>query len=343
MKKNQYLQWLAQSTLSEWWHDSAVPVELDFAMGSGAVGLTSNPFLIQSTLNTYPELWQDVLTQVPTSLSTDERAEQLLSLTVAKLASALKPIYDKTNGKQGYACAQVNPSNQGDADAMLAQARRYQKIAPNISIKLPACAAGIEAMEECVAEGMCTTITASFTVPQALAVGACYERGAARARQAGITPQPCFAVLMIGRLDDYLRDIARDTKAAVSEADIRCAGIAVAKHAYELFEKYNYTPIIMPAGLRGTYHVTELAGANMVFSVAPKIQSMLENVDCPFEQKINNQIDPAVLERLRTMREFCRAYDEDGMDISEFLTYGATQRTLSQFVEAGWSRITLAQ
>jgi hypothetical protein len=42
------------------------------------------------------------------------------------------------------------------------------------------------------------------------------------------------------------------------------------------------------------------------------------------------------IERLCRMPEFVRAYEPDGMDPSEFVAFGATQRTLSQFVEAGW-------
>jgi hypothetical protein len=38
------------------------------------------------------------------------------------------------------------------------------------------------------------------------------------------------------------------------------------------------------------------------------------------------------------IQEFVRAYEPDGMQATEFITYGATQRTLSQFVE-GWNQI----
>ena len=339
MKEYKLLRWLSENTDSNWWHDSADPQELDEAIRNGAVGVTTNPFLIQSTLNQNREKWQNVYKNCPSDLVGDERAERLLSLVIAELAKQLRPIYNETKGANGYACAQVNPSKQGDSDAMVQQARRYAQIAPNISVKIPACAAGLAAMEQCVAEGMCTTVTASFTVSQALAIGEHYERGAKKAEENGIIPKPCFAVLMIGRLDDYIRDVACDTGADVTEADIQTAGIAVAKRAYGLFRERNYRATIMPAGMRGTYHVTELVGANMVFSTAPKIQSMLETVKEPFSIGIDHPVDRERIERLMTVREFRRAYEIDGMDESEFLTYGATQRTLSQFVEAGWNCI----
>lgn len=339
MKEYKFLQWLAGNTRSSWWHDSADPQELSDAIRNGAVGVTTNPFLIQSTLNRNPEKWRSVYERCPSDLDGDARAEKLLSLSVAELAKQLEKIYLQTNGKQGYACAQVNPSKQGDADAMLQQARRYAQIAPNISIKLPACAAGLAAMEQCVAEGMCTTVTASFTVAQALAIGEHYERGLKKAEKQGIPTKPCFAVLMIGRLDDYIRDVAHDAGAAVTESDIQKAGIAVAKRAYGLFLERGYKATIMPAGMRGTYHMTELVGADMVFSTAPKIQDLVETLEEPFRIGIDEPVDQAVLERLMTVGEFRRAYETDGLQEAEFLTYGAMQRTLSQFVEVGWSCI----
>ena len=339
MREYKYLHWLAANTDSEWWHDSADPQELAVSIRNGAVGVTSNPFLIQTTLNKNPEKWKGVYDKCPVDLEGDERAEALLSLTVGELAKQLRPIYDATKGQNGYACAQVNPMRQGDSAAMLEQARRYSAIAPNISVKLPACSAGFVAMEQCVAEGICTTITASFTVPQALAIGEHYERGLKKAEEKGVSPKPCFAVLMIGRLDDYIRDIARDGCADVQESDIRMAGIAVAKRAYKLFRERGYRAIIMPAGMRGAHHVTELSGAKMVFSTAPKIQDMLENVDAPFTCGIEKPVAEETIGNLMKIREFRRAYEVNGMEEDEFLTYGATQRTLSQFVEAGWIHI----
>ncbi len=77
-------------------------------------------------------------------------------------------------------------------------------------------------------QGITVTATVSFTVPQAVAVAERHRCGAARARAAGIKPGRCFSVIMIGRLDDYLREVAQDNRAAVSEEDIRQAGLAVA-------------------------------------------------------------------------------------------------------------------
>ena len=67
MSENLYLKWLCRETPSVWWHDSAIIEELDQAMANGAVGATTNPFLIKSTLFAKPEVWRPLLAGIDTS------------------------------------------------------------------------------------------------------------------------------------------------------------------------------------------------------------------------------------------------------------------------------------
>jgi transaldolase len=336
MGEIKFLKWLSSETNSNWWHDSADPDELKVSIENGAVGVTTNPLLIKLSLFSKPEIWNSVLSSVPKDLQGAEKAEAILGKITTSLAGILMPTYNRTHGDQGYVCAQVNPAKPGNAELMLAMARRLTKWSPNIAVKLPVTAAGLEALEECAAEGITVTLTASFTVPQALAIGEGYKKGVERAKKAGIKPAKCFAVLMIGRLDDYLRDVAMDRRSGIAEEDIIQAGIAVAKRAYSIFNERKYEAIIMPAGMRGTYHMTELVGAKMVFSTAPSIQKMVSKLEEPFHERINIPVNPSVINRLMKLSEFVRAYEPDGMKPEDFITYGVTQKTLSQFVEAGW-------
>ena len=93
-------------------------------------------------------------------------------------------------------------------------AKRYHAWAPNIAVKLPATSAGLDVMEDCIAEGIAITMTVSFTVPQVIAIGERHMAGIQRAKAKGVEPGKCFAVIMIGRLDDFLREVAHDTQAA---------------------------------------------------------------------------------------------------------------------------------
>ena len=88
--------------------------------------------------------------------------------------------------------------------------------------------------------------------------------------------------------------------------------------------------------MRGDYHLTELAGADLLMSIAPAWQEVFVTRDFPREERIDRPIPAGVIERLRGMPEFVRAFEPDGMTPSEFMGFGATQRTLGQFVDAGW-------
>src|SRR5207248_5373161 len=134
--------------------------------------------------------------------------------------------HERSGRRSGFVCAQVNPLRAGDRDCMYAMAQRFHGWSPSIAVKLPATAAGLDVLEVCVADGISVTATVSFTLPQALAIAERHRAGIERAKGKGIEPGKCFAVIMIGRLDDYLREVAHDSQVEVSEADIRQAGLA---------------------------------------------------------------------------------------------------------------------
>jgi transaldolase len=315
-----YLSWLIRNTRTSWWHDSADPAELDEALAHGAVGVTTNPYLANLALTNNRRLWA---AEIEAALAVPSKAEALMRVAVTRTAARMQPMFD---GVRGWVCGQVNPLHAGDREAMLAMARRYHTWAPNITVKLPATAAGLDVMEECVASGIAVTLTVSFTVPQVIAIAERYRKAAARAT---VAPGRCFAVIMIGRLDDYLREVALDTRAPVSEADIRQAGIAVVKRALPFCRGVT----LIVAALRGTHHATELAGGDLTLSIAPAFQKALQSPDIPCEERFAR---PVAVERLCSMPEFRRAYEPDGMKPEEFISYGVTQRTLAQFAEVGW-------
>ncbi|MCX6631822.1 MAG: hypothetical protein NTW28_29790 [Candidatus Solibacter sp.] len=337
MSTGTYLEWLLVNTKTEWWHDSADPSELRLGLERGAIGVTTNPFLSAVTMARNRAFWAEAVEAVrAANLAGEPKAEELVRHVVTHAAALFLPHHRSTAGRMGQVCAQVNPSKAGDRESMLAMARRFHAWAPNIAVKLPAVSAGLDVLEDCVAEGITATATVSFTVPQAVAIAERCRAGRRRAIKAGIEPGKCFAVIMIGRVDDYLREVAKDNQAAVSEADIRQSGLAVTKRAYGIYQQRGYEAVLLVAALRGTYHLTELAGAGLVMSIAPGPQEWFVNQDHPREERIASQVPADVIERLSTMPEFLKAYEPDGMTPGDFISYGVTQRTLCQFVESGW-------
>ena len=93
------------------------------------------------------------------------------------------------------------------------------------------------------------------------------------------------------------------------------------------------------ARLRGNYHMTELAGGNLIMSIHPKYQKSLQTGSVIFEKQIAKQVPPAVVEKLCRAPEFMRAYSPHGLSEAEMIRFGPTQRTLSQFSEIGWKAL----
>ena len=338
MNKNQYLNWLSENTNTSWWHDSAVLDELAGGMANGAVGVTTNPLLVKQSLFSSGNPWATQLASVSKSLTKEEKAEEIIRRITVRIAEMFEPVYQQTYGEQGYVCAQVNPRFQGDRKRMLEMGRRLHQWAPNIAVKLPVTAAGLDTLEECAAEGITVTATVSFTVAQALSVAERYRKGLQRAKANGIKPGKCFAVIMVGRIDDYLKDVAHDGKFSGEDSDLAMVGTAIVKRTYRIYEEKNYEATLMPSGLRTTNHVTALAGGDMILSVSTKVQNLLAELPKPFEKQIDNDVDASIIKRLKTILEFSRAYEPDGMAATEFISFGSVQRTLSQFMDAGWGK-----
>ncbi len=333
-----YLSWLSE-TPTKWWHDSAISQEITCAKAMGALGVTTNPVLTYKALCACPEEYD--LSSLTDDLQFEERAETLLRIVATHAASFFTDMYEKTNGENGYAFGQLNPTRATDSKGMLEMAQRVASWAPNIAVKLPSSKAGIAVMEELVSQGIAICATLNFSVAQAISVAQSYARGAERARQSGVTVRPCFAVQQIGRVDDYIRDCNSDIDAGLTEDEIIWGGLAIAKRSYTILQSMGSRSIIMPAGLRGVYHVTQLAGARMTMSLHPRIQQMVLEADPPKELNIDTPIDEHIIQKLMRIPEFVRAYEPDGLKPEEFSTYGLFQRTLSQFVETGWAPLEI--
>jgi transaldolase len=344
MQTHGYLGWAIRNTKTCWWHDSADLVELERGLERGCVGVTTNPYLSNLAVMKNKGAWSaEIQKELGECLNAEGKAEALMRIAVTRVAEKLMPEFERSRGRMGYVCAQVNPSRAGDRECMLAMAKRFHAWSPNIAVKLPATAAGIDVLEECVSQGITITATVSFTLPQLLHIAEKHRSGSERARANGIEPGKCFAVMMIGRLDDYLREVAHDNEAAVSESDIKQAGLAVTKRAYSIYKERGYETLLLVAALRGTHHMTELAGAELIMSIAPAYQEPLLAAELPCEERIDAPVPNDVIDRLAELPEFVRAYEPDGMRPSEFISYGITQRTLSQFCESGWNLLEKLQ
>ena len=331
-----YLQWLTYQTPTKFWHDSAIPAEIDAAIENGALGVTTNPVLTYKTLQAVPEFWQPMVDEIPKDLSPAEHAEALLQMVATYAAGKFRSVFEETKGQHGYALGQLDPNICNDSEKMIAQGLRYASWAENISVKTPSIQSALPLVEELASRGIAVCTTLNFSVSQAMAVCEAYMRGRKKAEAAGIAPKPIFVVQQGGRLDEYLVETAKDSGLDLDPALIQNAGNAVCKKVYRLIKERGIPAVVMPAGLRGVHHLTAMAGADMTFSLQARIQQMVIDANPERVCRIDEEIPAEVIAQLHKHPEFVRAYEEGALKPEEFLTFGVTQKTLSQFLWTGW-------
>lgn len=230
---------------------------------------------------------------------------------------------------------QTNPTFYRSVEAIVAQAVHFHGLAPNIQAKIPVTRAGIAAVEEATFRGVNINATVCFTLPQAVAVAEAVERGlkrreAAGQETAGMTP---VCTLMIGRLDDWLKVVAKKESIVLTPGHLDWAGIAVMKKAYALFQERGYRARLLAAAYRHHMHWSELIGGDIVQTIPYEWQLLFNSSDVPVKKRMQDPVDPALVDELsRKFPDFRRAYDEKGLTLQEFDRFGATVRTLRTFI-----------
>jgi transaldolase len=324
---------------ADWWNDSGIPAELAEAVSLGAVGGTSNPVIVSQAVKNNPELCLPVLERLIAEHphdTEDDLAWRLIHALGIRSAQELEPVFHATRGEKGFLSMQVNPKFYPDWTRMVEQATGLAELAPNIAIKVPATAAGLQAMEELTARGIRVNATVSFTVPQALAVADALERGLRRAGAAARSVRP-YITLMIGRVDDHLKRVAEREKIATTSGVLDWAGIAVFKEAHRLFRHSGRPGILLAAAYRHEGHWAEIIGREVLQTIPyPWWQQFDRSARAP-EPTLDRPVDPAVVAELTDkFVDFRRAIQSDGMTPAEFVGYGATVHTLHQFI-AGYN------
>ena len=334
------LRQMTESTLTCLWNDSASLEELTYSLEHGAVGATCNPVIVLDVLRKEMHLWEDrireLIREMP-SATEHQIAWKVVEEISIKGAELLKPVFDRHNGKNGRLSVQTDPRSYRDTDAILGQAKRFALLAPNIIVKIPVTEAGIRAIEEATYHGISINATVCFTLPQCVAVAEAVERGLRRREQDGndVTTMGPVCTIMVGRLDDWLKIEAEKKGVMVDPGILEWAGIAVFKKTYELFQKRGYRIRLLSAAFRNHMHWSEMIGGDVVISPPYKWQLWFNASDIEVIPRINNPVDPAVVQALsENFDDFQRAYSEDGLLVDQFDHFPPTVRTLRQFIAA---------
>jgi transaldolase len=331
---------MTETTPTCLWNDSADLEELRYAIENGAVGATCNPVIAVTVLKKHLTDWKPRVQQLIielTGATEDQIGWRLVEELSVQAAKLLEPAFREHRGRNGRLSIQTDPRLYRDTRAILDNADRFNRLAPNMIVKIPVTKAGVPAIEEATYRGISINATVCFTLPQCVAVAEAVERGLTRREREGkdIASMGPVCTIMVGRLDDWLKVCLERRELSVDPGYLEWSGVAVFKKTYRLFRQRGYRIRLLSAAFRNHMHWSELIGADAVISPPSAWQRRFNASDIEVRPRIDDPVDPKVVEGLLDhFPDFARAYSEDGLSIDDFDTFAPTVRTLRQFIAA---------
>ncbi len=194
-------------------------------------GLTSNPTIFDHAIKNSSAYDASIYEKVRNGESDEALFFELALEDISHAADLFRPIYDQTNGVDGWVSLEVPPRLAHDTAGTLAAAKSlFTRVArPNLFIKIPGTEEGLRATEEAIFAGIPVNVTLLFSREQYLAAAEAFLRGIERRIAAGLNPNVnSVASVFISRWD-----VAAMSKAPGSLKNQ--LGIAVARRTYESY------------------------------------------------------------------------------------------------------------
>jgi transaldolase len=230
MKATQLLHNLGQSL----WLDNITRDLLDsgtlrlYIDDLSVTGLTSNPTIFDHAIKNSKAYDSTISRKLTESESSEEIFFELALEDLIRAADLFRPIYDETNGVDGWVSLEVSPLLAHDTASTLAAAKNLFARAerPNLLIKIPGTREGLPAIEEAIFSGIPVNVTLLFSREQYLAAAEAFLRGIERRIDADLNPNVgSVASVFVSRWDAA---VANKTPEELHNQ----LGIAVAKRTY---------------------------------------------------------------------------------------------------------------
>ena len=223
----------------------------DLVREDGLRGITSNPAIFLKAIAGGEEYEEQIRELVDAGLSLEEIYEAIVVRDVQDACDVLAPVYEETEGGDGFVSLEVSPYVAHDAGATLEEARRLHAAVdrPNVYIKIPGMAAGLAAIEEALFSGINVNVTLLFSVDRYREVAEAYVRALERRVQgglpvAGVSSVASFFLSRIDVLADELlghritghEHARRSGSGDLPQHLLGRAAIANARVAHQVFE-----------------------------------------------------------------------------------------------------------
>ena len=171
----------------------------------GIVGITSNPAIFEKAIAGNKIYDADIETGIKAGKSVDAIYEDLVFTDIRNACDIFLPVYEKTNGLDGYVSIEVPPTIAKDTETTISEARRYYDAIdhPNVMIKIPGTAEGLPAVEATIAAGINVNVTLLFSVESYVETAWAYIRGLEKLAEAGgdVSKVASVASFFLSRID----------------------------------------------------------------------------------------------------------------------------------------------
>ncbi len=252
----QQLQQLGQSV----WYDNIDRTQLvsgEFKRlldEDGILGVTANPTIFEKSIS-HGHAYDEQITQlISQGKSTNEIYEAVVIQDIRTVADLLRPIYERTDGKDGYVSLEVSPDLARDTQGTITEAARFWNMVdrPNLMIKIPATPEGIPAIYETLHNGINVNITLIFSLDSYRAVTDAFLRALEERNSEGhdVSKMGSVASFFVSRVDTLVDKLLEDKiKASSDPAEQQHlkslegkAAIANARLVYHEFTRIFHTP-----------------------------------------------------------------------------------------------------
>ncbi|BAZ43197.1 transaldolase [Chondrocystis sp. NIES-4102] len=316
----------------------------------GIRGITSNPAIFEKAIvgnQTYDSAIQD---GIKAHQSVQEIYEDLVFNDIRHACDIFLPIYDKTEGLDGYVSIEVPPNIANDTESTIKEARRYCNNINrlNVMIKIPGTKEGLPAVEQVISEGISVNVTLLFAVESYVDAAWAYISGLEKRAAAGedisqVASVASFFLSRIdskidSRIDSKLEGANEEEKAKLNSVRGKVA-IANAKIAYQKYKEIFSSERWQALAAKGAkaqrllwaststknpdysdvMYVDELVGVDTVNTLPPEtIEACIDH--CTPANRIETDLDKAE-EIIATLKDSAVDIDLDAV-MAELLAEG---------------------
>jgi transaldolase/glucose-6-phosphate isomerase len=171
----------------------------------GLRGVTSNPAIFSKAISGGGEYDEQIEALAREGRSLQEIYEEVVVEDIRDACDVLRPVYDESDGRDGFVSLEVSPYLAHDTEGSIREARRLYRAVdrPNVLIKIPGTVAGVPAIEELLYEGINVNVTLLFSIEAYDAVARAHLRALERRLEEGspVDDVASVASFFLSRID----------------------------------------------------------------------------------------------------------------------------------------------